>query len=277
MHSNAGGRRGPYLRFALQASSPVALGAVAPIRSGRRHPSGAARSICRVPVRVVSAVLTPTRALQAPRRIDWRAVIGVLLTLFTVAGAMVFWTASSDTRGVVIAMRDLPAGAILHPGDLSVARVRVDDAIYQSAVPASDLNTLLGTQLGEPIHVNQILARAQISAHPRLGPGQVAIAVAVSPDTAVGGALRPGDQVEVLATTDKGKPSARTTVVLPRATVYDVGHAETVGAVNVNLTSTPVSPASTRWLTLVVSQDQAIALAQAKAAGDIDVALLPPV
>src|SRR5262249_40275848 len=152
-----------------------------------------------------------------------------------------------------IATRDLPSGATLSPADLGVARVRVDDAIYQAAVPASDLNTLVGRQLGEPIDAQQILARAQVSTRPRLGPDQVAITVAVSPDTAVGGMLRPADQVEVLVTSDKGKPTARTIVVLPRATVYDVGHTETIGAVNVNPTNLTLSPNSTRWLTLVVS------------------------
>jgi len=223
-----------------------------------------------------ATTLTSTRALQQPRQVDWRAVIGVLLTLLTIAGAVIFWTASSDTRSVLVATRDLPAGATLGSADLGVARVRVDDTIYQSAVPASDLSTLVGRQLGEPIHAHQILAGAQVSARPRLGPEQVALTLAVSPDTAVGVTLRPSDQVEVLVTTDKGKPTARTTVVLPRATVYDVGHAETIGAVNVNLTNSTFSPSSTRWLTLVVSQDQAIQLAQAKWAGDIDVALLPP-
>src|SRR5258708_2723442 len=131
--------------------------------------------------------LTPARALQQPRPIDWRAVIGVLLTLLTIAGAVIFWTASSDTRSVLVATRDLPAGAILGAADLGVARVRVDDTIYQSSVPASDLNALVGRQLGEPVHAHQLLARAQVSARPRLGAEQVALTLAVSPDTAVGG------------------------------------------------------------------------------------------
>src|SRR5438105_10962276 len=109
-----------------------------------------------------ATALTPARALQQPRQIDWRAVIGVLLIFLTVAGSVIFWTASSDTRSVLVASRDLPAGATLGPADLGVARVRVDDAIYQSSVPASDLNALAGRQLAEPIHAHQILARAQV-------------------------------------------------------------------------------------------------------------------
>ena len=51
-----------------------------------------------------ATTMTPARALHQPRQIDWRAVIGVLLTLVTVAGSVIFWTASSDTRSVLVAI-----------------------------------------------------------------------------------------------------------------------------------------------------------------------------
>lgn len=223
-----------------------------------------------------ATTLTPTRALRQPRHVDWRAVFGVFLTLIAFGGSVAFWTLTSDTRAVLVATRDLPAGATLTPTDVEVARVRVDDSIYQAAVPSADLNSLVGKQLAEPIHANQILARAQVSPRPRLGPGQLVMAIPIAPESAVGGTLRPGDEVEVLLTTDKGKPEARTTVVLPRATVYDVGHNSTVGAVNVDVTNATFSQGPVRWLTLVISQDQAVNLAQAKWAGELDVALLPP-
>jgi Flp pilus assembly protein CpaB len=201
----------------------------------------------------------------------------VCLILLATGGSIAFWTFTSDARAVLVASRDLPAGATLGPSDLAISRVRVDDSLYQAAIPASDLTSLVGRQLGEPIHARQILARAQVSTRPRLGPGQLALTIAISPDTAVGGTLRPGDEVEVLLTTDKDKPDVRTSVVLPRAIVYDVGHATTVGAVNVDAANVAVSPGQVRWLTLVVTQDQAVQLARARWAGDLDVALLPPV
>jgi Flp pilus assembly protein CpaB len=226
---------------------------------------------------MTAAALTPARALRQPRRIDARAILGVLLMILTTGGAVVFWTASSDTRSVLVATRDLPAGATLGPQDLATARVRVDDAIYQATVPALDEGSLVGRQLGEPVHANQLLARAQVSARPRLGPDQVALTIATSPDTAVGGTLRSGDQVEVLLTTNKGKPDERTTVVLPRVTVYDVGFAPGVAAVGTAPADRAAVPSQVRWLTLVVDgKDQVMALAGAKWAGELDVALLPP-
>lgn len=223
-----------------------------------------------------ATTLSPTRALRQPRRLDWRAVFGIFLLLVATGGSITFWSASSDTRALLVATRDLPAGAELAAEDLAVARVRVDDAIYQAAFPAAELAGLVGKQLAEPIHTGQLLVRAQLSSRPRLGPDQMALTIAVSPETAAGGRLRAGDAVQVLLTTNKGKPEARTVVVLPRATVYDVGHDQRVAVVNTELADRSGAQGAAKWLTLVVTQEQALQLAQAKWAGELDVALLPP-
>ncbi|HLZ08007.1 MAG TPA: RcpC/CpaB family pilus assembly protein, partial [Chloroflexota bacterium] len=162
----------------------------------------------------MATTLSPARALRQPRRIDWRALFGIFLTLVAVGGSIFFWTASSDTRSVVVATRDVPSGSSLTLADLAVARVRIDDTLYQAAVPAEDLSTLAGKQLAEPVHAHQVIVRAQISPRPSLGRDQLALTIPISPETAVGGSLRPGDAVEVLVTINKGKPEARTTVVL---------------------------------------------------------------
>ena len=223
-----------------------------------------------------ATTLSPTRALRRPRRLDWRALFGLFLLLVATGGSITFWSASSDTRALLVATRDLPAGSELATEDLGVARVRVDDAIYQAALPAAELAGLVGKQLAEPVHAGQLLVRAQLSSRPRLGPDQMALTIAVSPETAAGGRLRAGDAVQVLLTTNKGKPDARTAVVLPRATVYDVGHDQRVAVVNTKLADRSAAQGAAKWLTLVVSQEQALQLAQAKWAGELDVALLPP-
>lgn len=225
---------------------------------------------------MAATTLTPTRALRQPRHVGWRAAFGVFLLLLATGGSIAFWTASSDTRAVLVATRDLPAGAMLTATDVAVARVRVDDAIYQAAVPASELTSLVGTQLAEPMHAQQLLARAQLSSRPTLGPGHLALTIAVSPETAVGGRLRPGDAVQVFLTTNQGKPEAHTAVVLPRATVYDVGHEQRLTVVNTELAERSGTQGPAKWLTLIVTPEQALALAQARWSGELDVALLPP-
>src|SRR5207237_724558 len=82
-----------------------------------------------------------------------------------------------------------------------------------------------------------------------------------SATTAAGGRVRPGDEVVVIASFEKGKTTSRTEVVIPRATVYDVGEDRPLTVVN-----TGGADASTRaagsigWISLIVTQEQAIKL-----------------
>ena len=224
------------------------------------------------------AALSPTRVLRRPRRLDLRAVFGLLLLLVAIAGSVAFWSASSATQAVVVATRELPAGATVSESDLAVARVRVDGAIYQQTVPAIDLGTLVGKQLTEPVHLDQILVWPQLSSHLPLAADQMAFTIPVTADTAAGGRIRPRDIVEVLVTTGKGTSSPRSAVVLARATVYDVGYGGTVTTINTSgsaLTGGPSGPGAISWVTLIVTQQQALQLAQAKWSGQLDVALRP--
>lgn len=198
--------------------------------------------------------------------------MGLFLLLVATGGSLSFWSASSHTRPVLVAARDLPAGTTLDASDIAVARVRVDDAIYQAAVPAEQMSSVVGKALADPLHAQQLLVRAQISNQPPLGTDQLAIAIGVSEETAVGGQLRPGDAVQVLLTTDEDTPAAQTTVVLPRATIYDVGYGRDTVAINTDGSNR----GSISWLTLIVTPAEAMQLGQAKWAGKLDVALLPP-
>ena len=225
------------------------------------------------------AALSPTRALREPRRLDVRAVVGLLLMLLTVVGAVAFWSAASDTRDVLLATRDLPAGATLGPGDLTVGHVRVDDATYGAAISADQLQAIVGKPLGEPVHAHQLLVRQQLSSRPALQPGQLALTVPVSPATAAGGRIRTGDLVQVLVTTSKGKPESKTSVVLPSVTVYDIGFDQRSTIVNTSASSgsdSSNSQGSLSTITLVVTPEQALQLSQARWNGDLDAALLPP-
>src|SRR5262245_29993915 len=167
---------------------------------------------------MVAATLTPARALRKPRRADPRALIGVFLTLAALAGSVSFWVGSTEARPVVVATRDLPVGATLQSGDLSLAYVRMEDDLYRAALPADGL---IGRQLSEPVHAQQVLARAQVAERLGLQSDQVAITIPARPDSAVDGRLRPGDGVQVLVTiVDKVHSEAHARLVLERAQVY---------------------------------------------------------
>lgn len=223
------------------------------------------------------ATLTSARVLRRPRRADPRALIGVFLTLAALAASVAFWVGASDARPVLVATRDLPAGASLRAGDLSVAYVRMDDDVYRAALPADMLDSLVGRQLGEPIHAQQLLARAQVAEPLGLAPDQVAITIPARPESAVDGRLHPGDTVQVLVTVaDKSRSEAHARQVLERARVFEVGHDQSFGSSSLSSDSTGAARGPITSVTLAVTPDQARQLAEARRVGELDVLLLPP-
>jgi Flp pilus assembly protein CpaB len=223
------------------------------------------------------ATLTSARALRRPRRADPRAIVGIVLTLAALAGSVAFWVSATDARPVLVATRDLPAGATLSSADLGIAYMRVDDAVYGAALPADTLQSLVGRQLGEPIHAQQVLARAQIADQPVLGPDQVAITLPARPDSAVDGRLRPGDAVQILLTvSDKSRGTAHSSRVLDRAQVYEVGRDAPLAGSTAANTDTTIPRGAITSVTLAVTADEARQLAEARRTGDLDIVLLPP-
>jgi Flp pilus assembly protein CpaB len=223
------------------------------------------------------ATLNSARALRRPRRADPRALIGIFLTLAALAASVAFWVGASDARPVVVATRDLPAGATLRSSDLTLAYVRMDDALFAAALSSDMLSSLVGRQLGEPVHAQQVLARAQVADRVGLAPNQVAMTIPAKPDNAVDGRLRPGDTVQVFVTvTDKARNEAHTRVVLDKAQIYQVGREQSLGSTSVSSDSDASPRGSIASLTLIVTADQARQLAEARRSGDLDVLLLPP-
>jgi Flp pilus assembly protein CpaB len=222
------------------------------------------------------STLTAHRTLSRPRRLDGRVLVGLALLLAATGGWLVVWSGLDDARPVLVATRDLPAGATLASSDLAVAQVRLDDALHAAAVPADRLEGLVGHQLAAPVHARQILVGAQLAGRPRLAPGQMAVTIPASTRTAAGGLIRPGDQVRIFATLSKGKPESRTVVVLDRVTVYEVGHDDQPAVVGAAVADTGTRrPLAS--LTLILDDDAAAAaLTQARWNGELDAALLPP-
>jgi len=222
------------------------------------------------------ATLSPARAIRRPRRADPRALIGVCLTLAALAGSVAFWVGASDARPVVIATHDLPIGSTLRAADLGVAYVKMDDQIYAAALPADLLNGLVGRRLSEPVHAQQVLARAQVSEKSGLGVDQVAITIPTKAESAVGGRLRTGDSVQVLlTTTDKTRGEAHARVVLDRAKVFDVGRDQSFSSSSASSDADSAQRGSITNVTLAITADQARQLAEARRTGDLDIILLP--
>jgi pilus assembly protein CpaB len=154
----------------------------------------------------------------------------------------------------------------------------MDDAVYSAALPADLLESLVGRQLGEPVHAEQVLARGQLMSQFGLAPDQVAITVPARPDSAVDGRLRPGDWVQVLVTiTDKSRNEAHAHQVLDRVQVFEVGRDPSLASPGLSGSDSADSGrGAISSLTLAVRADQAVQLAEARRTGELDIVLLPP-
>lgn len=222
--------------------------------------------------------LTPARALRRRHvRVPRQVLVGMLLVTLAVGGGLRWAYGVNSGREVVVAVREVPAGATLSAADLATERVTVGDATYRAAVPASDLSAMIGQTAVEPVHAGQIVAHVQVSTGLTLPPGAEALTIPVTGD-AVGSPIRVGDAVQVLVTTGRGRPDSKTTVVLDRATVYTIARAGT-GTLGAPAASGAgngdASAGAPTALTLIVTPPQALALANARWNGDLDVALLP--
>jgi Flp pilus assembly protein CpaB len=213
---------------------------------------------------------------------------GLLVAALAFVGFLLFVVSTTPTaHSVLVATRNVPAGAPLRQGDLAVARVQLGDAQARIAVPADVLDSLEGQALSAPLFAQQVLVQPQLASPGRRGleAGFVKVGVAVRPESAVGDQLKPGDEVSVLVTRDKGKPTSETRVVLPRVVVDEVGRGDAAlgpsTASALAVTGEPGSPGArparaVSWLVLVIPQEQAPALSQARWNGEIEVLLLPP-
>jgi Flp pilus assembly protein CpaB len=128
-------------------------------------------------------------------------LIGVLLVVVALVGYWSVYTATTARTPVLVAAHDLQAGTVLRASDLRTSELAGDAGTITSLVPERDLETVLGRELGAPVPQGTPLARASVAP---AGSGPPAFTLVVPALRALGGSLRPGDRVTVLATFDSG-------------------------------------------------------------------------
>jgi pilus assembly protein CpaB len=214
---------------------------------------------------VALSTLTAPRAVRRPREIDWRLVLGAVTGLIGLVGTLVVVaTLVPEERAVVVATRDLAAGSTLGAADLSVARVRLPEAMAAQSLPESELGTLVGRQVSESVHAQQLLTRPQLSPpHAALGPGQDQLYLPLKPDAAVPDDLAPGEQVRIIATIAQGKAGAGTRPVVERAPVVKVEPQAATGGTAASHSRAPGA------ITLTVSRQEALDVADARVNGEL--------
>ena len=149
---------------------------------------------------------SPEQVASARPSVRYRLVrplplLGVLLVVVALTG---YWSVYSATTGrtpVLVAAHDLQVGAVLRPADLRTSELAGDAGTMASLVPERDIETVLGRELAAPIPQGAPLVRASVASG---GTQAAAFTLVVPALRALGGSLRPGDRVTVLATFDSG-------------------------------------------------------------------------
>lgn len=201
------------------------------------------------------------RAIARSRRIDMRVVVGLLLFSVGILATSGIIRQAQERTPVLIAARSLEPGHTIEKSDLRVAEIGLSSRI--ASLSANELEAVEGSVLIAPLEAGQVMTPGAVAAGPALSAGQVAISVGVAPQHAAGGSLRSRDRVQLLATEDPDRPTARTSLLLSDVEVITV-YQEQGPAADPLLT-----------VTLAVSSDDATAVAQAANSGVLDLALLP--
>lgn len=134
-----------------------------------------------------------------------RTLLPLLLAMLTFGLlALVLWPEEEATTALVVAARDLGAGAVLAPADLNVITVPVEQAPGDGV---TDPSLLLGQSLGVVRFAGEPLTPRHLGPAVILAPDERGIAVRVQADTGLAGLLRPGMAVGLIATLPVPNPT----------------------------------------------------------------------
>lgn len=202
------------------------------------------------------------RSAARMRRVDLRVLVGLLALLIGVLGAFGVVRHLAKHVPVLVMARSVAAGQVIGAGDVRVAELGLAPGVAVLGPDARD--QVVGHMAVAPLAAGQVLAPGSVAPAPPVGPGEVAMSVAVPVEQAAGGMVRAGDLVEVIASprTTAAAGEARAVVLLGSVRVLAVS------------ASSPDSSGAARLVvSLAVPKADAPLLAQA-AAGRIDLAVL---
>lgn len=199
------------------------------------------------------------------RRLDLRVAIGLLLmTVAVLGGASLIRNAQARTP-VLVAAGSVQPGEVIEASDLRVAEISLPAGV--SYLSASMEGEIEGRVAAESLWDGKVLAPGSVAETPPLAAGMVAITLLLPPESAVGGSVRAGDNVAVLSSpgvneAGADQESSATTILLTEVPVLSVRQASTAEGEGL-------------LVTLTLRLEEARAVAEARASGRVDLALLP--
>jgi Flp pilus assembly protein CpaB len=186
------------------------------------------------------------------------------MTVAVLGGASLIRSAQARSHALVAAGTVQP-GEVIDASDLRVVEISAPSGV--AYLNASMRGEIEGRVAAEPLWNGKVLSPGSVSEGSPLAAGMVAITLLLPPESAVGGDVRAGDHVAVLSSPgaieaggDQQGPA--TTILLtdvPVLSVRQASNAEGEGLL----------------VTLTLRLEEARAVAEARASGRVDLALLP--
>ena len=188
-----------------------------------------------------------------------RAVIGGFLVAASATGVFAAWSSvsSGPSTTYVVVTDDIAPGERIERDDL--AMVTVDLPAAQRRLAFTDLDVLVGATAIAPLVDGQLVQSSAV-AKPTGAPERAQVSLRVEAGSAVGGDLRPGDVVDVIATYTSGGEPHTSTIARSALVVKLVRDEQRVGA------------GSSVVVVLAVRPDELEPIASAAAAGHVTIA-----
>jgi pilus assembly protein CpaB len=160
-----------------------------------------------------------------------------------------------ETRAVVVAAVDLPAGRLVESGHLRAVEVDVDDAIYSRLIPWTSAAALVGQVTSHPIGEGFLIGMSDVR-DPSGPAGLRSMSVPIDAEHAVGGEVAAGDRIDLILVGDDGPR-----YVLASAEVLAVSSIGDLGAL----------ASGDFYIVVAVDPEQALSVAEAIRDGRIEV------
>lgn len=171
----------------------------------------------------------PRPPLRSRRLLQPVPLAGFALMLVGLLIVLGYSAAASRRTTVLVAARDLPAGAVLRLSDLRSSRLGADGDVLAAVVTAQQEQAVVGRRLAVPLGAGEPLPRSAIASS---SASPAAFTLAVPAAHALGGQLQPGDHISVLATFSGPTGGARTEALARDLVVLAVGAPPSIGDPN---------------------------------------------
>ena len=188
-------------------------------------------------------------------RVSAAHLLMLLAAVLAFATNLVVLRDHDETRAVVVAAVDLPAGRPVESAHLLAVEVDVDDAVYSKLIPWTQAAALVGQVTSHPIGEGVLVGMTDFR-DPSGPAGLRSMSVPIDAEHAVGGEVAAGDRIDLILVGDDGPR-----YVLASAEVLAVSSVGELGAL----------ASGDFYIVVAVDAEQALLVAEAIQDGRIEI------